>query len=170
MTKRTAQMLRIDLEAQRIAAETALEMSKLSAHLWSTAMDVLGSGETDSDMERLSNSQSSINTSPGENTSVPKLGRVVTGPDGESAAENSNSGWRFCRPLPKSPRYRLNNDLQPFEPAGLQASPLACVSTDTSSLSNDLAVVMAAWPELPEAIKAGILAMVRAASSKRVKR
>ena len=31
----------------------------------------------------------------------------------------------------------------------------------------DLAAVVAAWPELPEAIKAGILAMVKAASGSR---
>ena len=31
----------------------------------------------------------------------------------------------------------------------------------------DLAAVMAAWPVLPEAIKAGILAMVKAASPER---
>jgi hypothetical protein len=30
----------------------------------------------------------------------------------------------------------------------------------------DLAAVVAAWPELPAAIKAGIVAMVKAASSK----
>ncbi len=31
----------------------------------------------------------------------------------------------------------------------------------------DLAAIVAAWAELPEAIKAGILAMVKAASGKR---
>ena len=31
-------------------------------------------------------------------------------------------------------------------------------------MTNDLAAVVAAWPELPEAIKAGIVAMVKAAS------
>jgi hypothetical protein len=36
--------------------------------------------------------------------------------------------------------------------------------TDTCKNDPDLAVVVAAWPELPEAIKAGILAMVKAAA------
>ena len=34
---------------------------------------------------------------------------------------------------------------------------------DTCQTDPDLAAVVAAWPELPEAIKAGILAMVKAA-------
>jgi hypothetical protein len=35
---------------------------------------------------------------------------------------------------------------------------------DTCQTDPDLAAVVAAWPELPEAIKAGILAMVKAAA------
>ena len=35
---------------------------------------------------------------------------------------------------------------------------------DTCNTDPDLAAVVAAWPELPEAIRVGILAMVRAAS------
>jgi hypothetical protein len=35
--------------------------------------------------------------------------------------------------------------------------------TDTRQSDPDLAAVAEAWPELPEAIKAGILAMVKAA-------
>jgi hypothetical protein len=35
--------------------------------------------------------------------------------------------------------------------------------TDTCNTDPDLAAVVAAWPELPEAVKAGILAMVKAA-------
>jgi hypothetical protein len=34
---------------------------------------------------------------------------------------------------------------------------------DNHSLPPDLAAVVAAWPELPEALRAGIVAMVRAA-------
>ena len=37
-------------------------------------------------------------------------------------------------------------------------------------MAPDLAAVVAAWPELPEAIKAGILAMVRAASGSQTDR
>jgi hypothetical protein len=36
--------------------------------------------------------------------------------------------------------------------------------TDTCKTDPDLAAVVTAWPALPAAIKAGILAMVRAAS------
>jgi hypothetical protein len=35
--------------------------------------------------------------------------------------------------------------------------------TDTCNTDSDLAAVVAAWTDLPEAIKAGILAMVKAA-------
>jgi hypothetical protein len=35
-----------------------------------------------------------------------------------------------------------------------------------SATSPDLAEVVAAWPNLPEAIRAGILAMIRSASGK----
>jgi hypothetical protein len=35
---------------------------------------------------------------------------------------------------------------------------------DTRNIDPDLAIVVAAWPELPEAIRAGIVAMVKAAS------
>jgi hypothetical protein len=41
--------------------------------------------------------------------------------------------------------------------------PFPC-PTDPPDLPPDLAAVVAAWPTLPEAIRAGILAMVRAAS------
>lgn len=37
--------------------------------------------------------------------------------------------------------------------------------TDNRRLPPDLAVVVAAWPSLPEAIKAGIMAMVRSTHS-----
>ena len=38
------------------------------------------------------------------------------------------------------------------------------VAAETSSIDPDLQAVIEAWPMLPEAIKAGILAMARAAS------
>jgi hypothetical protein len=38
--------------------------------------------------------------------------------------------------------------------------------TDTCKTDPDLAAVVAAWPELPEAIRAGIVAMVKTASTK----
>jgi hypothetical protein len=44
-------------------------------------------------------------------------------------------------------------------PTATENAPSNCVVPDS-----DLAAVVAAWPELPEAIRAGTLAMVRAAS------
>jgi len=41
------------------------------------------------------------------------------------------------------------------------------METSGPELAPDLAAVLAAWPELPEAIKAGIVAMVKAASLER---
>jgi hypothetical protein len=38
--------------------------------------------------------------------------------------------------------------------------------TDTCKIDPDLAAVVAAWPSLPEAMKAGIVAMVKATSGK----
>jgi hypothetical protein len=41
---------------------------------------------------------------------------------------------------------------------------LACSGLESRpNLDPDLAAIVAAWPELPEAIKAGILAMIKAA-------
>jgi hypothetical protein len=42
--------------------------------------------------------------------------------------------------------------------------PLPRSRPDTVPLAPDLAAVVSAWPTLPEPIRAGILAMVRAAS------
>jgi hypothetical protein len=38
--------------------------------------------------------------------------------------------------------------------------------TDTCKTDPDLTAVVAAWPDLPKAIRAGILAMVKAASGR----
>ncbi len=46
---------------------------------------------------------------------------------------------------------------------GHPSLPLPFGSSETPP---DLAEVVAAWPELPEAIRAGILAMIRSASGK----
>jgi hypothetical protein len=52
------------------------------------------------------------------------------------------------------------------EGLGIAASSVAHhLPTDTCQIPPDLAAVVAAWPTLPEPIRAGILAMVKAASA-----
>ncbi|MBT6158040.1 MAG: hypothetical protein HOK71_09835 [Planctomycetaceae bacterium] len=43
------------------------------------------------------------------------------------------------------------------------AAPGAAVGAEITPIDVDLAAVVDAWPKLPEAIRAGILAMIRAA-------
>ena len=61
------------------------------------------------------------------------------------------------RPQAGSPKGRLTNDLRQLAPSVAHHLP-----TDTCKNDPDLSAVVAAWPELPEAIKASILAMVKA--------
>ncbi len=62
------------------------------------------------------------------------------------------------RPQAGSPKTNPENDLRQHTPTVAHHLP-----TDTRKTDPDLAAVVAAWPVLPEALKAGILAMVRAA-------
>ncbi len=63
------------------------------------------------------------------------------------------------RPQAGYPKGPLPKDLR--EPAPGVAHHLP---TDTCKTDPDLAAVVEAWPDLPEALKAGILAMVKAAA------
>ena len=65
------------------------------------------------------------------------------------------------RPQAGSPKGPLPKDLREPAPAVTHHLP-----TDTCKTDPGLAAVVAAWPELPEAIRAGIVAMVKAASGK----
>ncbi len=67
---------------------------------------------------------------------------------------------RIMRPQADSPQGSLPNDLRQPAPSGAHYLP-----TDTCKTDPDLAAVVAAWPELPEALKAGIVAMVKATSA-----
>src|SRR5271157_2277414 len=67
---------------------------------------------------------------------------------------------RFSRPSRSSRKPEPEQDLR--QPAPCVAHHLP---TDTCKTDPDLAAVVAAWPNLPEAIKAGIVAMVKAAST-----
>ncbi|MGZ3470477.1 MAG: hypothetical protein ACXWO1_12680 [Isosphaeraceae bacterium] len=60
-----------------------------------------------------------------------------------------------------SPKGQLPKDLRETAPAVTHHLP-----TDTCKTDPGLAAVVAAWPELPEAIRAGIVAMVKAALGK----
>ena len=62
------------------------------------------------------------------------------------------------RPQAGSPKRNASNDLRQPDPSLAHYLP-----TDTCKTDPDLASVVTAWPALPEAIKAGILAMVKAA-------
>jgi hypothetical protein len=59
----------------------------------------------------------------------------------------------------ESPNGLKDNDLRRVSHAVAHQLP-----TDTCQIEPDLAAVVAAWPELPEAIRAGIVAMVKSAS------
>jgi len=65
------------------------------------------------------------------------------------------------RPVAGSPKGPLPKGLR--EPAPAVTHHLL---TDTCKTDPGLAAVVAAWPELPEAIRAGIVAMVKAALGK----
>ena len=59
-----------------------------------------------------------------------------------------------------------SSETNEIEEAGVEGSPnQSPIDSDMASLDADLALIAAAWPVLPEAIKAGIVAMVQAASS-----
>ncbi len=73
-------------------------------------------------------------------------------------AASGRDRWWIMRPQAGSPKGPLPNDLR--QPTPIVAHHLP---TDTCKTDTDLAAVVAAWPDLPEAIKAGIVAMVRCA-------
>ncbi len=65
---------------------------------------------------------------------------------------------RIMRPQSGSLKGSLPNDLRQLAPSVAHHLP-----TDTCKTDPDLAAIVAAWPHLPEALKRGILAMVKAA-------
>ena len=69
---------------------------------------------------------------------------------------------RFSRPPSDSPKSIQDNGLRP------NGTPLAHhLPTDNRPTSSpDLELVIASWSDLPEALRAGILAMVKSASGK----
>ena len=69
------------------------------------------------------------------------------------------------RPEAGSFKGSFPNDLRQTTP-----SVAPHLSTDTCKTDPDLAVAVAAWSELPEAIRTGIVAMVKAASGSQTDR
>ena len=64
---------------------------------------------------------------------------------------------------------RPTSDVTPFQSSTSESSPgdLASYLALLSEKSPDLAAIVKAWPDLPEAVKAGIVAMVKAADAGR---
>jgi hypothetical protein len=83
---------------------------------------------------------------------------------GRNQLDLTGSARRFSRPEPGSSKdksYREIRDNQAGEVAVVVPSPSRAVSGP--KFPSDLARVVAAWDRLPEAIKAGVLALVQAA-------
>ena len=86
-------------------------------------------------------------------------GRVESGSFARGAARIRTGEWRFCRPLSDSPEAKLSKGLRRSHGSVARSLP-----TDACLSYPDLAAIVTAWPKLPEAIKSGIVAMVKAAS------
>jgi len=75
---------------------------------------------------------------------------------------DSNRGWRICNQTTSSQNPQSDKDLGKSESeVGALGGAL---ETKTAQHEPDLQTIIDAWPTLPDAIKAGILAMVKAAS------
>ena len=84
-----------------------------------------------------------------------RIGSAYVGSTGEATR---TPDLRIMRPQPKSRNGSVSNSLG-------QAAPTVghLLATDTCKMDPDLAAVIEAWDRLPEAIRAGIVAMVKAA-------
>ena len=88
--------------------------------------------------------------------------RLNSHPVGSTGVGTRTPDLRIMRPQSGFPKSSLPNDLRQPAPSVAHHLP-----TDTCKTDPDLAAIVAAWPELPQAIRSGILAMVRAASGKK---
>ena len=89
----------------------------------------------------------------------------LSSPDKISSHLSSTVEHRFRKAVPKNRKPRNSKDLRPTpadRAAHLQRAENRPQSTP--GMPPDLAEVAAAWPHLSEAVKAGILAMVRASA------
>ena len=62
------------------------------------------------------------------------------------------------------PQIAFHNDKSPQDLPQSGTVSAEHLPNDSCKTDPDLAAVVAAWPDLPEAIKSGIIAMVKAAS------
>jgi len=88
-----------------------------------------------------------------KNPAKPGKNRDFAGVKAERLRSESNRRWRICNPLPDTDFPEENHDPEQVDP----------VVDPTAPADHDLAELAAAWSSLPRAIRAGILAMVRAA-------
>src|SRR5271166_3787559 len=82
----------------------------------------------------------------------------VRASSGSTGVGTRTPDLRIMRPQVGSSKVFASNNLRQTAPVLAHYLP-----TDTCKTDPDLAAVVAAWPHLPEAIKAGIVAMVKAA-------
>lgn len=95
----------------------------------------------------------------GESADRPRDGRVRQ--RGRRQRE-SNPKRRFCRPSPDESPEPGESSLRVVSP-----EPAHPLPTDSRSTDPDLAALVAAWPTLPEPVRAGILALIEASKPKR---
>jgi len=88
--------------------------------------------------------------------------RTMADAGGKRRRPDSNRGWRICNQTPGQPNDKADNELR-NEPdsVGPEMGP---VTENLPTVDPDLAALIDAWPALPEPVKVGIVAMVRAAS------
>ena len=79
------------------------------------------------------------------------------GRDSNPRWDFSHSGFQDRRPTPQN--TRKNDDSE------AQGSAAGSAPSENQPIPADLQAVIDAWPALPEAIQAGILAMIRAAGN-----
>ena len=109
--------------------------------------------------EQLTLNQRVVGSSPTGGTSdrsrIKPTGSVKT-----SSFTERNASSSLAHPIPSLRQYATDSDSKRPPTASENAGGLASALDVTGD--PDLAAVVATWPELPEALKAGIVAMVKA--------
>jgi hypothetical protein len=74
---------------------------------------------------------------------------------------DSNRGWRICNQTPSNPNLKSDKELRDQDIDGSAFG--AALQSEIGVADPDLALVINQWKGLPKTVKAGILAMIRAA-------